>query len=141
MRILGLDVGDKKIGISMCDPDEILASPLTTIKRDDDNRVISEILEIININRIGMIVIGMPYSLSGEQNIQALKTKEFADRLRGSANVEIVFQDERLSTRAAQQMMISSGIKKEKRNEMIDSAAAAVLLQGFIDTRKLQENL
>jgi len=138
MRILGLDIGDKKIGISMCDPDEILASPFKTLIRDDDKRVISEILEIINNSRIGMIVIGLPYSLSGEQNIQALKTKEFADKLRESASVEVVFQDERLSTRAAQQMMISSGIKKEKRKEMIDSAAAAVLLQGFIDARKLQ---
>jgi len=141
MRILGLDVGDKKIGISMCDPDEILASPLTTLNRDDDSRVISDILEIVNKNGVGLIVIGLPYSLSGEKNIQALKTNEFADKLKESAGIEIVFQDERLSTRAAQQMMISSGMKKEKRKEMIDSAAAAVLLQGFIDARKLQGNL
>jgi putative holliday junction resolvase len=136
MRILGLDIGDKRIGVAMCDPDEILASPLTTINRIDDEQAVGEIKAIVDKNKISIAVAGMPYSLSGQESQQTVKTREFALKLESAAGIKIEFQDERLTTNEARRLLNSSGSKKNRQKGDLDSAAAAILLQAYIDTHK-----
>ena len=133
MRILGLDVGDKRIGVAISDPDNILATPLTTITNDDNTRAIDRILDIVNEYNIKQIIVGLPYSLNGSVGIQAEKTKAFIEGLSNRTEAVIHYRDERLSTVAAERMLREAGVKKEKIKERRDAAAAAYVLQGYID--------
>ena len=137
MRILGLDVGDKRIGVAMSDPEEILASPLTTIPRDDDNKAIDAILELVNKNGVQKIVVGMPYSMSGEIGIQASKVMAFVAKLFKSIKIDIETWDERLSTVAAQRLMAEANSRGKEARLRRDAAAAAFILQGYLDSLKV----
>jgi putative Holliday junction resolvase len=136
MRTLGLDVGDKRIGVAISDPDNILATPLTTVMNDNNDRAIERILDIVNEYNIKQIVVGLPYSLDGSTGIQAEKTKVFIEGLSNKTEATIHFCDERLSTVAAERLLRNAGVKKEKIKERRDAAAAAYVLQGYIDNLK-----
>jgi putative holliday junction resolvase len=134
MRSIGLDIGEKRIGIAMSDPDEILATPLITIIRDSDDNAIKSICDLVLHNMVHLIVIGLPYSLKGDIGQQAVKVMEFANKLAVSVNVDIQYQDERYSTVMADQLMIQAGAKSKKRRDKRDAAAAALILQSYLDT-------
>jgi len=137
MRSLGLDIGDKRIGVAISDPEQILASPLTTIfVRDDDSEAFKSIADIVATHKVHNIIIGLPYSMNGSMGPQAIKVTTFAERLAEYVTVGIEFQDERLSTVAAGRLLIESGSKKRKKKEHRDAAAAAFILQGYLDSLK-----
>jgi putative holliday junction resolvase len=136
MRNLGLDVGDKRIGIAMSDPGEILASPLCTLIRNNDEQAIEQIAKIVKENDIKKIIIGMPYSLRGHLNEQTSKVVSFTEKLSKQIDVQVEYQDERFSTVTADQMMIQAGKKSDKRKQKLDSAAAALILQNYLDCRE-----
>jgi putative Holliday junction resolvase len=136
MRNLGLDIGDRRIGVAISDPEQILASPLTTILRDDDDNAISAIVEIVNKYGIRRIIIGFPYSLDGSIGRQANKVKDFVEKLSECTEVDIELRDERLSTVAVDHLLIEAGINSRKRRERRDAAAAAFILQGYLDSLK-----
>ncbi len=140
MRNIGLDVGDKRIGVAMSDPEGILASPVATISRDSDEMAISAILELVNRHNVQRIVIGFPYSLDGNVGSQASKVKDFIERLAECTEVDIKVQDERLSTKATENLLIEAGIKNSRRKERLDAATAAYILQGFLDSQNLLNN-
>ena len=117
MRNLGLDIGDRRIGVAMSDPDQILASPLTTIVRDDDDQTINDIVQIIKKNDVQRIIIGLPYSLDGKIGIQAIKIKSFVEKLSKCTEADIELRDERLSTVAVNHLLIEAGIGSRKRKE------------------------
>ena len=137
MRILSLDVGDKRIGVAMSDPEEILASPLATILRDDDNKAINAILELVNKNGVQRIVVGMPYSMSGDIGIQANKVMAFVAMLSHRIKIDIETWDERLSTVAAQRLMAEANSRGKEARLRRDAAAAAFILQGYLDSLKV----
>ncbi len=136
MRHLGLDIGDRKIGVAISDPEQILASPLTTIVRDDDDQAISAIINLADQYQIMKIIIGLPYSLSGNMGNQAIKVKTFVDKLSQHTKTEIELRDERLSTVAVERLLMEAGKKSQKRKEQRDAAAAAFILQGYLDSLK-----
>lgn len=136
---MGLDIGDRRIGVALSDPEDILATPLTAIKRDDDGSAIDEIKQLVKINDVNRIVIGLPYSLSGEQSSQTANTIKFIDKIKNALNIEVVLEDERFSTSVAQRLLYQSGSKKRKNKGNIDAAAAAYILQGYLDKKKMQE--
>lgn len=138
MRNLGLDIGDRRIGVAISDPEQILASPLTTIVRDDDDKAIDNIVDIVNKYEVQRIVIGLPYSLNGKIGEQAYKVKTFVEKLSKCTKVNIEFRDERLSTVAVTHLLIEAGMKKKNRKikERRDAAAAAFILQGYLDSLK-----
>ena len=136
MRNLGLDIGDRRIGVAISDPEQILASPLTTILRDDDDNAISAIVEIVNKYGVQRIIIGFPYSLDGNIGRQANKVKDFVEKLSKCTEVDIDLRDERLSTVAVDHLLIEAGINSRKRRERRDAAAAAFILQGYLDSLK-----
>jgi putative Holliday junction resolvase len=138
MRNMGLDIGDKRIGVALSDPEDILASPLTTIIRDDDNSTIEKIKELADANEVNCLVIGLPYSLSGEKSNQTTTTLNFVDKIKSVINIEIVLEDERFSSSVAQRLLAQQGKKKRKNKGDIDAAAAAYILQGYLDKKRMQ---
>jgi putative Holliday junction resolvase len=137
MRTLGLDVGDKRIGVAISDPEEILASPLATITREDDKKAIADIIKLVDQNDVERIVVGLPYSLDGSIGGQANKVMDFAERLSQHTRASMEMWDERLSTVAVERLLRESGSKKARKKARLDAAAAAFILQGYLDSLKV----
>jgi putative holliday junction resolvase len=138
MRNMGLDIGDKRIGVALSDPEDILASPLTTIIRNEDSSAVEKIKEIADANEVNCIVIGLPYSLSGEKSSQTTTTLNFIDKLKSAITIEIITEDDTFSTSVAQRLLSQQGKKKKKNKGDIDAAAAAYILQGYLDKKRMQ---
>ncbi len=134
---MGLDIGDKRIGVALSDPGGILASPLTIINRRDERLDIEAITNIINQHQVKQIIVGLPRSMDGSIGKQAEKVQAFTQRLCQHTEVPVEFRDERLSTVSAKRLMQSIGRKKSKRKIRDDSIAAALILQGYLDEAKL----
>jgi putative Holliday junction resolvase len=132
-RSMGLDIGDKKIGVSLSDPSRTLASPLTTIIRNSDEQAIDEIIKLVIKHNVEQIVVGLPYSLNGDIGKQARKVLEFKDKISQSIVAEIIMQDERLSSVSANQKLREAGKKGSKLKSEMDAAAATIILQSYLD--------
>jgi putative Holliday junction resolvase len=133
MRCLGLDLGDRWIGVALSDPGGILASPFTVIERTDDSRAIKAIADIIDKEQVGKIVVGLPLSLDGTLSGQAEKVNDFARKLAEHIKTPVEFRDERLTTVMAQRLKRASGGKKGRGKPRYDSQAAAIILQNYLD--------
>ncbi len=135
MRVLGLDIGDKRTGVAVSDPEGILASPYTIIEHIDDETDVKTIAGIVAKEQVGKIIIGLPRSLSGAIGGQAEKVRAFAGKLANAVNVPIEFRDERLSTVSAERLMREARTKKSPRKQPVrsDAVAAAVILQDYLD--------
>ena len=139
MRSLGLDIGDRKTGVAISDPDGVLATPLTVIERRNQEDVIADIIKLVEQYKVECIVVGLPYSLDGHLTQQAMKVKDFTEKLQSviasrSPKINIQMWDERLSSVAAERLMIEAGTRKDKRKQHQDALAAAIILQGFLDS-------
>ncbi|MCX6009152.1 MAG: Holliday junction resolvase RuvX [Chloroflexi bacterium] len=137
MRTLGLDIGDKRIGVAISDPEEILASPLATITREDDKKAIADIIKLVDQHNVERIVVGLPYSLDGSIGGQANKVMDFAERLSKHTRASMEMWDERLSTVAVERLLRETGNKKARKKARLDAAAAAFILQGYLDSLKV----
>ena len=135
MRSLGLDLGDRRTGVAISDPQGFLAIPLTVLSNKDEDATIANILKLAKQYQVERIVIGLPYSLDGNLGRQANKVTAFAEKLSQYAKFDIQLWDERLSTKAAEKLMVEAGTKRNRRNQHRDAVAAAFILQGFLDSR------
>jgi len=133
MRSLGLDIGDKRIGVALSDPEGILATPLTLINRRDDTADVQAIINIVNQQRVERIIVGLPRSMDGSIGRQAEKVEAFAQKLCSHTEVPVEFRDERLTTVSAKRLMQSVGKKKTGKKARDDAIAAALILQGYLD--------
>ena len=129
-RTLGLDVGDKRIGVALSDPQGILASPLTIISCRNEAVDIEAITDIINQHQVTRVIVGLPRSMNGSLGKQAEKVKAFAQSLRGQIEIPVEFRDERLSSVSARRLMRDA---KQKRVRHDDAIAAALILQSYLD--------
>ena len=136
-RAMGLDVGDKKIGVALSDPSQVLATPLKTIFRVNDDAAIEEIIGLAKKHNISKFVVGLPYSLSGAIGKQAEKVLLFSKQIAQATDVEIIMQDERLTSVSANQKLREAGKKGSKLKNEMDAAAATVILQAYLDEVKL----
>ena len=132
-RILGLDIGEKRIGVSLSDPLGIMAGALTVIERTTDDTAIKQIIVLSRENEVGSIVVGLPRSLDGSLGKQAQAVQSFVDLLKERTELPVVTWDERLSTVAAERTLLETGMKRDKRKRHRDSLAAAFILQGYLD--------
>ena len=139
-RILGLDVGDRWIGVALSDPLGILASPLTRIERTDDEAAVKAIADLVGKHEAKAVVAGLPYSMNGSLGPQAVSVEEFLQKLAQSLSVPIQTSDERLSTVTAMQGMIEAGASRESRKGKIDAAAAALILQWHLDRLRREQS-
>lgn len=130
MRALGIDYGEKRVGIALSDPMQILASPKKIIKHDDDDQlVIDEIIEIIKKEQVSKIILGLPLNMNGSVGFQAERVQLFAERLSEFTDIKIIFEDERESSKKVKEAM--KAIKS--KDERIDDRAAAIILQNYLD--------
>ncbi|MFH1032247.1 MAG: Holliday junction resolvase RuvX [Chloroflexota bacterium] len=132
-RILGLDIGDKRIGVALSDPAGIVARPLTIIDSRGDKQTVEAIIRIVEQNQVGQIVVGLPLAMDGGVGQQAGKVKAFVAELSAWTKIPIEFRDERLTTVAARDLMRETRNKKDRQKEMDDAIAAAFILQGYLD--------
>ncbi|MEX1138750.1 MAG: Holliday junction resolvase RuvX [Bacteroidota bacterium] len=140
-RILGVDYGSKRVGLAVSDPLRILASAYTTI--ENNATIWAQLLEVIQKEDIEFAVVGMPFNLKGEEGAKALEVRKFIEEFKARLGMEVVVWDERFTTSLAHYYRLASGIgKKQRQNNKakIDAAAAAILLQGFLDSTKKSIN-
>lgn len=131
MRILGLDYGEKYIGLAISDELDILASAFITLENKSKNFVCQKIKKICKEKNISRIVIGLPVSFSGEEERQAKKVREFGEFLKKEINIPIVFEDERLTSVMADKFLKGTKVKKKKIKE--HKLAAQIILQDYLD--------
>jgi putative Holliday junction resolvase len=136
MRSLGLDIGDKRIGVALSDPQGILASPLAIINCRDERADVEAIIAIINQHQAEQIIVGLPRSMDGSIGKQAEKVKAFTQELCNHTKVPVEFRDERLSTVLANRLM--QEVKKTSEKVRRDAIAAALILQSYLDEARLQ---
>jgi putative Holliday junction resolvase len=134
MRLLGLDIGDRRIGVALSDPLGILASSLGAIERRSFEWDIQSVIALANENGVERIVVGLPRKLDGSLGEQARKVVEFAQGLMEGSHFLIEYWDERFSTIEASDRLREAGAKKVNRGR-IDAAAASYILQGYLDSR------
>ena len=136
MRALGLDVGERRIGVALSDPEGILAVALTVIEAKSDDDALRRVIALAGEHEVERIVIGLPLSLDGSLGPQAQKVQSFAESLRGYTELPVVTWDERYSTVDAERVLVEAGVKREKRKKHVDSVAAAFILQGYLDRER-----
>jgi putative holliday junction resolvase len=141
MRVaaLGLDVGGKRIGVAGCDGLGLMATGITTILRTSFDRDIAQLAEIICDRQVEILVLGLPYTMDGAIGSQAKQVQKFGRRITTVLGLPIEYVDERLTSYAAEQMMIASKISVSQNKATIDRIAAAVILQQWLDERVTHE--
>ena len=132
-RLIGLDLGSKRIGVSICDEKQLIATPLKTINRDSLEDLINELKIIIDENDIKGIIIGNPLNMDGSSGSSAQSVKDTSQNIEKNINIPICLWDERLSTVGAFNLSSQLDINLSKREKKIDENAAAFILQGAID--------
>ncbi|WP_027634109.1 Holliday junction resolvase RuvX [Clostridium hydrogeniformans] len=133
MRILGLDIGDRTIGVAISDPLGYTAQGITTIRRKIEPLDIEEVRKICESYNVEKIVSGLPKNMNGTLGPQGEKVMEFCDKLKDSLNINIEYWDERLTTVAAHRAMLEADMSRAKRKKIVDKIAATYILQGYLD--------
>ena len=134
--LLGLDFGDKTIGIAVSDKSKTIATPITTIKRKGILKDIEKLLSILEEYDVGGIILGLPLSLNGNENEGTKKVRKFAQEIIKCKNIKIAFQDERYSSDVIYKELRKNSISNKKIKKKIDQMAASYILQGFLDNAK-----
>ncbi len=130
MRVIGIDYGEKRVGIALSDPMQIIATAHTIIKHDDnDELVANEILALIKKNSVSKIVIGLPLNMNGSVGFQAERVQTFVEYFKQLCDLPIFFEDERESSKQVKEIMK----KIKSKDERIDDKAAAIILQNYLD--------
>ena len=146
MRILGLDVGTKTVGVAVSDPLGVIATGVTTIERVGIRKDTGKVIDYIKEYGCETVVIGLPMSLDGEDSVQTQKVRDFRtmleNKLRSSgplSKVNVEWQDERYSTVEAEEILIEANMSREDRKKIIDRQAAIVILQRYLDRMPREE--
>ena len=141
MRWMGLDIGDKTIGVAVSDPLFISAQGVTTVERIGIKKDTSRLIEMIKEYDVDTVVSGLPLMLDGSDSPQTEKVREFVTRLENKARssglkLSFVFQDERFTTKIAENVLIEANMRREKRKTIIDRQAAVIILQSYMDANR-----
>ena len=140
MRLLGVDLGSKTIGLAVSDPLLKIASPITTLKRSKLSSNAIEFSNIIKDYQIGGIIVGLPINMDGTEGPRVQATRDWSLDLARILSIPVAFWDERLSTVAVERMMLKADMTRNKRAAKIDQAAAAYILQGALDNIGMQNS-
>lgn len=136
-RLLGIDVGAVRVGVAVCDPDGVLATPLVTVPRDVDGGTdLRAIAAFATEHEVVGVVVGLPRTLAGRDGPAAEKARAFADALSGVLAVPVELSDERLTTVVATRQLRERGVKGRKQRAVVDQAAAVAILQGWLDAHR-----
>lgn len=134
-RTVALDVGDATIGVAAADELNITVNPIRTIRRSKSVKAdLREVESLLQELEAGRVVVGMPLSADGEMGPQALKVKDFVDRLSRRLRIPVETWDERFTTADAEEMLLQADVSRARRSEVIDQAAAMVILRSYLDS-------
>jgi putative Holliday junction resolvase len=139
LRYLGLDVGDRTIGVAVSDETATLATGLATIRRVGPRKDVKAIARLVSERAVGEVVVGLPRRLDGTVGAQAQKVLDFMDELRESVRIPVVAWDERFTSVIAQQALVEADVSRRDRKAVVDKVAAILILQSYLDYRKLAE--
>ena len=136
MRILGLDLGTKTLGIAISDRLGLIANPYKTIKYENEEQLLLELDQIINKEKVEKIVLGNPKNMNNSETLASNRSIEFKEKLEQKYNLEVILIDERLSTKEAENILISSNMRRDKRKTVIDSVAATIILESYLNRKR-----
>ncbi|MCR3759255.1 Holliday junction resolvase RuvX [Clostridium felsineum] len=134
MRILGIDVGNKTIGVAVSDPLGYTAQGITTIRRKNEEQDIKDLKEICQKYEVDTIVCGLPKNMNGTIGFQSEKVLQFCEVIKENIDLPIKMWDERLTTVAANRAMLEADLSRKKRKKLVDKIAATYILQGYLDS-------
>lgn len=143
MRILGLDYGSRTVGVAVSDPLGITAQPVEIVRRKEENklrRTLARIEELAGEYQAELFVLGLPKNMNNTLGERAEKSLEFGKMLERRTGLPVVMWDERLTTVAANRAMIEGGVRREERGQHVDALAAALILQGYLDSLGTQKS-
>jgi putative Holliday junction resolvase len=133
--ILSLDYGTKKIGVAISTPDHKMALPFTILAGDSEKKKLHSITTLLQEKNICAIIIGLPINMDGTKSEQTMLTEKFAEKLEKRTNLPIFLQDERLTSKAANNLLKSFGLKRKDRNDQDDLAAASLILETVLSSK------
>lgn len=136
MRVLGLDLGTRTIGLALSDVGRMIATPYETVKRTKLRADLARLAEITAKEGVGAFVLGLPVHMDGTEGKRCQATRQFARDLTAAIALPVVFWDERLTTFEAESLLIEGGVRRARRKDVIDKVAAAVILQGALDATR-----
>lgn len=143
MRIMGLDFGSKTVGVAISDPLELTAQGIEIVRRKEENklrRTLARIEELIVEYEVEEIVLGLPKNMNNSEGDRVEKTKAFQEMIERRTGLQVNLWDERLTTVAADRAMMEAGIRRENRKDYVDMIAAVLILQGFLDHKKMSKD-
>lgn len=142
MRIVGLDLGTKTLGVAISDATETIASGLTTLRFTENKPVecLTDLKKIIDEYNVKLIVIGLPKNMNNTLGHAVQRTRDFSSILNDKFNIPIVEQDERLSSVSANNVLLQADVSRKKRKSKVDELAATIILQNYLDIRKGMKN-
>lgn len=136
MRYIGLDLGSRTLGVSLSDKDGIIASSYTIIRHNEEyERLVLEVKKIIEEKNVDKIVLGLPKNMNGTVGFKGELSYKFKEMLEKSTSKEVILEDERLSTKEATNLLIKNDTSRKKRKKVIDSVAATIILQSYLDRK------
>ena len=136
-RVLGLDIGNKTIGVAVSDPLGILAQGVTTIMRSSKVEDVKALKRIIDEYKVEKLIVGLPKNMNNSMGFQATRTLNYAEYLKEALDMEIEFVDERLTTASATRALMEGGVRRENRKKHVDKLAAVLILQTYLDQHSL----
>jgi putative Holliday junction resolvase len=134
-RILALDYGTKRIGVALSDELGWTAQPLETFERRTLDRDVAHIAALVESHSVERVVLGLPLQLDGREGPAVRAMREFTDKLEGSLPVPVVLWDERMTTKAAEELLIAADVSRKKRKGIVDRIAAAILLRSYLEAQ------
>jgi|SRR5690554_213524 putative Holliday junction resolvase len=132
-RILGLDVGDKTIGVAVSDPLGLTAQGVTTIKRVGKKKDYQAIQDLIEEYQVKKVVVGLPKNMNNTLGPQGEKVIKFAEKIKNKFKIDLIYIDERMTTMSAERILIEGDVRRENRKKYIDKLAATYILQTYLD--------
>ena len=136
-RVLGLDIGNKTIGVAVSDPLGILAQGVTTIIRSSKVEDVKALKNIVDEYHVEKLIVGLPKNMNNSMGFQAKRTMNYAEYLKESLDIEIEYVDERLTTASATRSLMEGGVRRENRKKHVDKVAAVLILQTYLDRQSL----
>lgn len=134
-RIIGIDYGERRIGLAISDPLQIIATPFKVIDRKKTPEIFPDIQEIVNEKNISTVVVGLPLTMKGTYSKQTEVTVEFIDKLKELLEVPVYTVDERMTSKEAEKILIQKGIKTGHNKSAVDQTSAIIILQDYLDTK------
>lgn len=136
MRVLGIDMGERRIGLAISDETGLIAQGLTSLSCGNSQQTLTYLKKVIEEYKVDSIVVGLPLNINGTFGRKAQEVLEFVDRLKGNFDVPVVTWDERLTTVQGEKLLLEGDIGRKRRRALLDKLSAQIILQSYLDSRK-----